>query len=126
MFKIISHKAGSPLQTDGSVVFADGINVPSSRLSVCHTSEPCTNGWTNRDAVCVEDSGRPREPCIRWGPDPPWERATLTEEGASYCKVYGHSKYGHLCKKTAESIEMPFGLWARMGPGKHVFAYGEE
>jgi len=29
-------------------------------------------------------------------------------------------------QKKAESIKMPFGLWARMGPGKHVFAYGEE
>jgi len=24
------------------------------------------------------------------------------------------------CAKTAESIEMPFGLWARMGPRNHV------
>ena len=24
------------------------------------------------------------------------------------------------CAKTAESIEMPFGLWARIGPGNHV------
>jgi len=36
-------------------------------LSVCHTSEPCKNGWTDRDAVWVEDAGGPREPCIRWG-----------------------------------------------------------
>ena len=21
----------------------------------------------------VQDSGGPKEPCIRWGPDPPWE-----------------------------------------------------
>ena len=35
--------------------------------SVCHTSEPCKNGWTDRDAVWVEDSGRPKGPCIRWG-----------------------------------------------------------
>jgi len=42
---------------------------------ICHTSEPCKNGWTDVDAVWVEDSGGPREPCIRWGPDPPWEGA---------------------------------------------------
>jgi len=24
------------------------------------------------------------------------------------------------CAKTAEPIEMPFGLWARMGPGNHM------
>jgi len=29
-------------------------------LSVCHTSEPCKNGWTDRDTVLVEDSGGPR------------------------------------------------------------------
>jgi len=36
-------------------------------LFVCHSSEPCKNGWTDRDAVWVEDSGGPMEPCIRWG-----------------------------------------------------------
>jgi len=37
---------------------------PSSVVcrSVCDTSEPCKNGWTDQ----VEDSGGPREPCIRW------------------------------------------------------------
>jgi len=25
-----------------------------------------------------------------------------------------------ICAKTAEPIEMPFGLWARMGPSNHV------
>ena len=42
-------------------------------LSVCHTSEPYKNGSTDRDAVWIDDSGGPRKPCIRWGPDPPWE-----------------------------------------------------
>jgi len=36
-------------------------------LSVCHTSEPCKNGWTDRDAVLNEESGGSREPCVRWG-----------------------------------------------------------
>jgi len=27
--------------------------------SVCHTSEPCKNSWTDWDAVWVEDSGGP-------------------------------------------------------------------
>ena len=45
---------------------------PSSVVcwSVCHTSEPCKNGCTDQDAVWVEESGGPKEPCIRWGPDP--------------------------------------------------------
>ena len=40
-----------PILTDFSVVCR----------SVCHTSEPCKNGWTNWDAVRVENLGRPRE-----------------------------------------------------------------
>jgi len=34
--------------------------------------------------------------------------AILMEKGASCCKVYGHSAV--ICAKTAELIEMPFGL----------------
>jgi len=33
----------------------------SVSLCVCHTSEPCKIGWTDRDAVWVEDSGGPKE-----------------------------------------------------------------
>jgi len=32
--------------------------------SVCHTSEPCKNGCTDRDAVWVQDSGDPKEPSM--------------------------------------------------------------
>jgi len=28
--------------------------------------------WLKR-SIWVEDSGGPKEPCIRWGSDPPWE-----------------------------------------------------
>jgi len=42
--------------------------------SICHTSEPCKNGWTDQNVVWVVGSVDPREPCIRWGPDPPRER----------------------------------------------------
>jgi len=38
--------------------------------SVCHTSEPCKNGWTDRDAIWIGDSTWLREPCIRSGLDP--------------------------------------------------------
>jgi len=33
-------------------------------LSVCHSSEPCKHGWTDRDNVWAEDSGGSKEPCI--------------------------------------------------------------
>jgi len=31
-----------------------------------------------------------------------------------------------ICAKMAESIEMPFGLWARMGPENHVLDRGRQ
>jgi len=64
-------------------------------LSVCDSSEPCKNGWTDRDAVWVENLLGPKKPCIRWGPDPPQEGAILR----------GRDKYrvgtlcSELCKK---------------------------
>ena len=39
-------------------------------VNIGHVREPCKNGWTDRDAVWDEDAGGPKEPCIRWGPDP--------------------------------------------------------
>jgi len=56
-------------------------------LSVRHSTEFCKNGWSDRDAVCVEDSGRPKEPCIRWGPDRPWDEAVSKGKEAACCKV---------------------------------------
>ena len=35
----------------------------------------------------VEDSGGPKEPSIRWGPDPPCKGETLREKMAAHCKV---------------------------------------
>jgi len=35
-------------------------------------------------------------------------------ERAAQCKVHGHCAVS--CAKTAEPIEMPFGLWSQMGP----------
>ena len=40
------------------------------------------------------------------------------EEGAAHCTVYGHSAVNRA--KTAEPIEMLFGIWARVGPMKHI------
>ena len=41
-------------------------------LSVCHSSEPCKNGWTDRDAVWVEDSGGQENHVLEGGPDHEW------------------------------------------------------
>jgi len=40
------------------VKFEFSICVPVG-LSVCHDCEPCKNGWSDRDAVWVVDSGGP-------------------------------------------------------------------
>jgi len=50
--------------------------------SVCHSSEPCKNSWTDRDAVWVEDSAGPKEPCFRWGSRSPMGRGNF--EGSLY------------------------------------------
>ena len=50
----------------------------------------------------------------------PWEEAIFLEKGVSRCKVHGHSAV----HKTAEPIEMPFGLWVRIGRRNHVLDGG--
>jgi len=95
---------------------------PSSVVcqSVYHTSEPCKNSWSDQHAVWVEDSGGPKEKCIciRWGSRSPWEGAILGDRGA-HCKVQGLSAIS--CAKTAEPINLSFGLWTREGWRKHKF-----
>jgi len=48
------------------VAWSVGLSVA---LSICHSSEPCKNGWNDQVAICVPDSGRPNEPRITCGPD---------------------------------------------------------
>ena len=54
--------------------------------SVCHTSERCKNGCTDQDAVWVEDLGGFKEPCIRWGPDPPMVKGNFEGKGQPIVK----------------------------------------
>jgi len=63
---------------------------PSSLVfrSVCHCSEPCENGSTDRDAVWAEDSGGPKATRLRWGLDPVMESGNFKgKRGAAHCKV---------------------------------------
>jgi len=55
---------------------------------------------------------------------PQRKRAILRGKGASRCKVWGPSAV--ICAKTAEPIEMPFRLWARMGPRNHTLEGGSD
>jgi len=61
--------ADNSIRPHRSTTYVDAVYCyrPSSVVcpSVCHTSEPCYNGWADRDATWVEDLGGPREPCIR-------------------------------------------------------------
>ena len=65
----------------------------------------------------------PREPCIRWGPGPPWEGAILRGKGRPIVK---YKDTAVICSKTAEVIEMPFGLSARIGLGNHALDEGPD
>jgi len=48
----------------------------------------------------------------------PIQRGNFEGKGAAHCKVPGLSAMS--CAKMAESIEMPFGMWTRVGPRKHI------
>ena len=50
-------------------------------------------------------------------PDPSW-KGEIFRGRAVPCKVQGHLAVG--CAKTAEPIEMPCGLWARVGSRNHI------
>jgi len=63
-------------------------------------------------------SERPKESSVRWSPDPPWEGATLGERVA-HCKVQGLSAISYA--QMAKLMDLPFGLWIRVGWRKHEF-----
>jgi len=60
----------------------------------------------------------PRNHVLDAGPDPPWK-------GAIWGKGSPTVKYRDFltvsCAETAEPIDLPFGLWTRVGRGKHKF-----
>ena len=63
----------------------------------------------------------PKNHVLDGGPDPPWEGAIFGARGPI---VKGHSAV--TCAKTAEPIEMPFGLWAWSGSGNHELDGGPD
>ena len=75
-------------------VWSVGLSVA---LSVCHTSEPCKNGWNDQIAVCVPDSSRPSEPDITWGRDANMGRGNFEGETGKPWKSIGTLR-GHLWK----------------------------
>ena len=98
---------------------------PSSVVcrSVCHTSEPCKNGITDRAAVWVEDLVGPGNHVLDGVPDPPMGRGKfLGENGRPIVKYTDSSTV--VCAKTAEPIGMSFTLWVWMGRRNHVLDWG--
>jgi len=63
--------------------------------------------WNDRDAVWGVDSSWPR-----WESWSPCEGALLRRKWAANWKVYEQSAV--ICTKTAEPIEMPFGMWTQV------------
>jgi len=70
--------------------------------------------------------GGPKEPCIRWGPDPhsPRKEAIfLSGEGSARCKVRDCLPWA--VQKRLNRL-IPFGLLTWLGPGKHVLHVGAD
>jgi len=60
----------------------------------------------------------PKESCVRWGPDPPWEGAMFGERAP----IVKYTEFLlSAVQKTVEPIDLPFGLWTRLGQRKHKF-----
>jgi len=57
----VSPLHGENLQNRPLINLYTGACGRSVRMSVCHTSEPCRNGLTDRDAVWVDNSGWSKE-----------------------------------------------------------------
>ena len=100
-------EAGSHIELAGHTDISDwyGATIPNLRLvwrrrylpyrfqrywmTLCH--ELCKNGWTDRDAVWVVDSGGSKKACIRWGAH--WRHLANTIEpsmcggDAVYCQI---------------------------------------
>ena len=57
--------------------------------------------------------GGAREPYIRWGFRSPHGKGQFCGGKGHYIVKYRDTAV--ICAKMAEPIEMPFGLWARMG-----------
>ena len=60
----------------------------------------------------------PRNHVLDGGQDHPMGTGNFEGKGTFHCKVQGHSAV--ICAKTAEPMELPFGLWTLVGPKKHV------
>ena len=95
--------------------FWGGWGIPLESGTLC--SHLCKNGWTNRDAIWVEDLGRPKEACIWWC----WiHHAKGQLLGKGTCPGM-RRHFAVSCAKIAELIDLPFGLGTQVSRRKHKF-----
>jgi len=83
-------------------------------LSVCNTSEPCKIAETTKLPFGFRTRVGPMNHVLHEIQMPTWGGAILRGKQANRCKVQRRSAI--ICANTAEPIDVPFGLWARMGP----------
>ena len=60
------------------------------------------------------------------GSDPSMGRGNFKEQKAQPRSVVKYSNSAVSCAKVAQPIEMPFGVWTRVGPRKHVLGGGAQ
>jgi len=85
-------------------------------LSVClsHYSELCKTAKPIEMPFGLRTRVGPWNLVLDGGPDSAWEGAIFREKGRPIVK-YRDMHSAVICTKTAESIEIPFGLWTWMG-----------
>ena len=82
--KSIGSAVFAQFMAEVSILYNGCSFLPKLRLPMGDLKPVLTYDSLGRPRTAVDG---PREPCIRWGPDPPWEGAILRGKGASHCKV---------------------------------------
>jgi len=88
-------------------------------LSVYHTSNPCRNGWTDRDAVWVVGLHETKESYVIWGPRSQWEWVILSGKGQPVVTYTDTLPWCVQKRRNGSRFEIPFGLWTLVGTRKH-------
>jgi len=94
-------------------------------LSVCHSREPCKK-WLNQSRCCLGCGLILAQGTMYYmGVHIPLRRGNFEgEKWRPSCKVLG--LYAMSCSKTAEPMQMSFGMQACVGPKKHVLDVGAQ
>jgi len=105
-----------PIVTD-RVVWSVGLSVGSVCRSVTLVS-PAKTAAPIEMPFGIGTRVGPRNRVLDGGPDPPMGRGNF--EGRKGHPIVKYGDTAVICAKTAKPIEMPFGLWARMGRRSHA------